>query len=293
MSTLKAMTSPVAVVTDSAASLPRALARKWGIHVVPLQVIIDGEAHDEGEEIAPEDVLAALVDGRDVSTSRPPAAAFERAFARAADAGAEHVVAVLISGKLSGTADGARQAAQASSVPVTVIDTCSLAMGTGFAALAAAATATAGGSPEAVAQAAQSVAASARCIFTVDTLEYLQRGGRVSPAIAAVGKMLGVRPVLELRDGEVVMAERVRGTQRARASVMRLADEAAAGLTRPAAAVMVLGEGEFGDDAARLLETQHPDLAMLVRTPVSAVLATHTGPGTLAAVVVDLPDTVA
>ncbi|GIG55469.1 DegV family protein [Demequina activiva] len=284
------MSGHVAVVTDSAASLPPALARKWGIRVVPLQVIVDGESRLEGEQVTSEEVLTALLDGRDVRTSQPAVAQFEEAFALAAADGAEHVVAVLISGKMSGTVNGAQAAADAVDVPVTVVDTASLAMGTGFAAIAAASVARSGGTADAVAQVARDVAASARCIFTVDTLEHLKRGGRVSPAIAAVGKVFNVRPVLELEGGEVVMVERVRSTQRARAAVMQLAEEAVAGMTRAAAAVMVLGEGDFGDEAAKSLEARHPDLAMLVRTPVSAVLASHTGPGTLAAVVVDLPE---
>jgi len=277
------------VVTDSAASLPAALADKWGIRVVPLLVTIDGESHDEGDGVTSSDVLDALVEGSAVSTSQPSVARFAVAFAEAAESGADHVVAVLISGKMSGTVNGARAAADAAPVPVTIVDSQTLAMGTGFAALAAAARARGGGAPDEVAEVARAVAASARCIFTVDTLEHMRRGGRVSPAIAAVGKVLSIRPVLEMVDGEVQMVDKVRSTQRARAAVMARAEETVAALSRPAAAVMVLGDGDFGDDAARALEVAHPELAMLVRTPVSAVLAGHTGPGTLAAVVVELP----
>jgi DegV family protein with EDD domain len=286
------MSGHVAVVTDSAASLPPALARKWGIRVVPLQVIVDGTAWLEGEQVSSQEVLGALVDGQSVSTSQPASAQFEIAFRAAAQDGATHVVAVLISGTMSGTVDRARAAAAEVDVEVTVVDSGSIAMGTGFAAVAAAATARSGGSPADCAQAAQKVAASARCIFTVDTLEHLKRGGRVSPAIAAVGKVFNVRPVLEMVDGEVVMVEKVRSTQRARSAVMARADAAVETMTRPAAAVMVLGDGDYGDEAARGLEARHPQLAMLIRTPVSAVLAGHTGPGTLAAVVVDVPDSV-
>mgnify|MGYP003851918273 CR=1 FL=1 len=289
VSSLDAMAGHTAVVTDSAASLPPALADKWGIRVVPLLVTIDGEAHDEGAGVTSDDVLDALVGGSAVSTSQPSVARFDEAFAAAARAGATHVVAVLISGKMSGTVNGARAAAEGASVPVTIVDSETLAMATGFAALAAAARARAGATPDEVAEAARAVAKSSRCVFTVDTLEHMRRGGRVSPAIAAVGKVLSIRPVLEMVDGEVQMVDKVRSTQRARAAVMARAGEAVAALDRPAAAVMVLGEGDFGDDAARALEAAHPDLAMLVRTPVSAVLAGHTGPGTLAAVVVELP----
>ncbi|MDN4481418.1 DegV family protein [Demequina muriae] len=283
------MSGAVAVITDSAASLPPALARTWGIGVVPLQVVIDGEAHDEGERMGADQVIEALIAGREASTSQPSVAAFERAFARAAREGATHVVAVLISSKMSGTVNGARSAAAAADVPVTVVDSRTLAMATGFAAIAAAALAREGAGPAEVAAEAERVARSSQCVFTVDTLDFLRRGGRVSPAVAAVGRVLSVRPVLELVDGEVAMVERVRSTHRARAAVLARAEAAMAPMARPASAVMMLGDASYGDQAAHDLEERHPDLGLLVRTPVSAVLAVHTGPGTFAAVAADLP----
>ncbi|MFN3865217.1 MAG: DegV family protein [Demequina sp.] len=286
------MSRAVAVVTDSAASLPPELAREWGIGIVPLQVVIDGRSHDEGEQIGPHQVLEALVAGSTASTSQPSVAAFERAFARAVEDGATHVVAVLISSKLSGTVNGARAAAASVSVPVTVVDSGTLALGTGFAAIAAAALARAGASAEDVAAEASRVARTSRCVFTVDTLEFLRRGGRVSPAVAAVGRVLSVRPVLEIVDGEVAMVDRVRSTHRARAAVLARAEAALATMVRPASAVMTLGDDEYGDQAASALEARHPDLALLLRTPVSPVLAVHTGPGTFGMVVADLPERV-
>ncbi|MFW2514604.1 DegV family protein [Demequina sp. SO4-13] len=286
------MPGPVTVVTDSAASLPPELARKWGIGVVPLQVVIDGRARDEGEQIGPDEVLDALTSGRETSTSQPSVGAFENAFARAAAEGATHVVAVLISSKMSGTVNGAQAAAARADVPVTVVDSRTLAMATGFAAVAAAALAREGAGPDEVAAEAERVARGATCVFTVDTLDFLQRGGRVSPAVAAVGRVLSVRPVLELIGGEVEMVERVRSTHRARAAVLARAEAAMVQMAHPASAVLALGAGDYGDQAAGELEARHPELAMLVRTSVSAVLAVHTGPGTLAAVVADLPDRV-
>lgn len=283
------MSAPVAVVTDSAASLPPALARQWGIQVVPLQVVIDGRGHDEGLQIGPDQVVSALTDGRAVSTSQPSVAAFEDAFARAAADGASHVVAVLISSQLSGTVNGARAAAAAADVSVTVVDSRTLAMATGFAAVAAGALAREGASAADVAAEARRVAASSRCVFTVDTLEFLRRGGRVSPAVAAVGRVLGVRPVLELVDGEVAIAERVRSTHRARAAVLARAEDAMAQMEHPTAAVMVVGDGAYGDQVAAEIATRRPGAPAPVRTPVSAVLAVHTGPGTFAMVVADLP----
>lgn len=287
------MSPTVAVVTDSAASLPPELARRWGIGVVPLQVIVDGEARAEGDDIGADEVLAALVAGRTVTTSQPSQAAFERAYAEAAAAGATAVVVVTISGALSGTFTVAGTAAKLASVPVVVVDTRTVAMASGYAAIAAAALAATGADAAAVAAEASRVAAGSLCVFTVDTLEFLRRGGRISPAVAAIGTVLGVRPILEMRDGEVVLAERVRTTARARAAVIARVEHAVAAAARPAVALMGLGDGGYAEEAARELAGRHSGLAMLVQTPVSVVLSAHAGPGALAAVVVDLPDRVA
>ncbi len=287
--TVDGMPAFVAVVTDSAASLPPALAQKWGIGVVPLQVVIDDEAFDEGEQIDSDEVLEALNRGSEASTSQPRIAAFEAAYAQAAARGADHVVAVLISSKLSGTVNSARVAAESAPIPVTVVDSHTLAMATGYAALAAAALAREGATAPAVAAEATRVAATSRTFFTVDTLEFLRRGGRMPAAMAAVGRMLSVRPVLEIVDGEVAAVEKVRTTQRARATVVARAEAALAELDRPACAVMMLGDAVVANQIADDLEARYDELAMMVRTPVSAALAVHTGPGTLAAVVIDLP----
>lgn len=287
--TLNLMSQEVAVITDSAASLPPALAQKWGLDVVPLHVIVDDEPFEEGEEIGPAAVLDALVTGSAVKTSQPSVAAFESAFARAAAAGATHVVAVLISSKLSGTVNCARLAAESAEIPVTVVDSETLAMATGFAAVAAIALAREGAEPHEVAAEAKRVAGSSHTIFTVDTLEFLRRGGRMPAAAAAVGRLLSVRPVFEIIDGEVAVTQKVRTTGRARQAVLARAEVAMESMDRPAAAVMILGDVEQGDKAAADFESKHQELAMVVSTPVSAVLAVHTGPGTLAVVVVDLP----
>lgn len=284
--------SNVVVIADSAASLPPALAKKWGIIVVPLQVIVDDQSFREGVDIAPAEVLEHLLASRAVSTSQPSVVAFQDAYRRAAESGASAIVAVLISGEMSGTVNAALLAAEGSSIPVEVVDTRSLAMATGFAAIAASAYAATGADADAVAQRARDVAASALCVFTLDSLEYLKRGGRVSAPTAALGAALSLRPIIEIRDGKLTVVDRVRTTARARQAMLDLVDTQLASYKRPAAAIMVLGEQMYGNDAALLVENQHPELAMLVRTPVSAALAVHAGPGALAAVVVDLPTNV-
>jgi len=280
----------VAVIADSAASLPPALAARWGIRVVPLQVIVDDEARPEGVRIDSDQVLAHLVSGAHVTTSQPTPEAYDAAIGEVALAGAEAAVIVSISGTLSGSVDVARAAADRASIPVEVVDTRTVAMACGFASLAAADAARRGLPVAEVAEAARATAARSRCFFTVDTLDYLRAGGRIGPAVAAAGKVLGIRPVLEMKDGEVELVGRVRSTARARAALLAMVDDALAQCEHPGVAVMVLGEPTVGDDAARALESRYPALGPVIRTPVSAVLAVHAGPGALAAVVADLPE---
>ena len=277
------------VVTDSAASLPEALIKRWEIAVVPLEVTIDDVVYREPADRETERVLDALEAGRKVSTSQPSVGAFEAVYRDLAERGAERIVSIHISGKISGTVNGARLAAASSPVPVTVVDTGSVGMGAGWPALAAAAKAKNGAGADEVAAEARRVAASASMLLTVDSLEYLRRGGRVPGTMAALGDALNVRPVLGVIDGEIVVLERVRTTPRARAAVVARAEAAIAELPNPGLAIMGLRAQAFADDAAALLELKYPRLAKLVRTPVTSVLAVHGGPGSFAAAIADLP----
>jgi DegV family protein with EDD domain len=283
------VTPHVVVVTDSAASLPEALIKRWGIVVVPLEVIIDGVVYREPSDLNSDRVLDALEADRKVSTSQPSVGAFQDAYRVAAEAGADRIVSVHISGKISGTVNGARLAAASSPVPVTVVDSQSIGMGAGWAALAAAAKARAGLSEAEVVAEAVRVAASSSMLLTVDSLEYLRRGGRVPATMAALGDALNIRPVLGVEGGGVVVLERVRTTPRARAAVVARAEAAIAALPNPGLAIMGLRAQEYADDIAAVLEMKFPRLAMLIRTPVTSVLAVHGGPGSFAAVVADIP----
>ncbi len=277
------------VVTDSAASLPEPLALRWNVAVVPLEVSIDDASLNATGTSELDAVLGALDAGARVTTSQPSVGAFANAYGAAAAEGATHIVSVHVSETISGTANTARLAAAEADVPVTVVDSGTVAMGTGWAALAAAAKAKAGATAEEAAEEARRVAATSTVLFTVDTLEYLKRGGRVPATVAAFGDALNIRPVLTMRSGELIVLQRVRTTPRARALVVGLAEEAIERFAAPALAIMGLRAQAYADDVAATLEVRHPELAMVVRTPVTSVLAVHGGPGAFAAVVADIP----
>lgn len=289
----------VAVASDSASCLPMPLAAEWGIAIAPLQVIMGDVTAVEDAALAPDAVVEALARGERVGTSQPTPGAIEAALAAAAAADVDAVVAVSLSGGLSGTADAWRAGGAGATVPVTVVDSHTVGMAAGLAALSAAAVARAGASADAVAAEAARVSASSLCVFTVDTLEYLRRGGRIGAAQAVVGDALGVRPVLEVVQGRLEPVARVRSTAKARADVVERVIAHAAGLEHPVIAVMSLpGDAAAADAAATAVRERseaagrsaaaHGGAAVVMTAPLSAVLAAHAGPGTLAIAVADV-----
>ena len=276
----------VAVATDSSACLPAELAAAWGVAVIPLQVVIDEVASDEGEGIAPGDVVAALTSGKRVTTSQPRPEAIQRVITQAADAGAESLVVVTLSATMSGTASAIAAAATAADIDVIVVDSGTVSLAHGLAALSAAAVARAGGSAADVEAEARRASRASLCLFTVDTLEYLRRGGRVSPAVAAVGNALGVRPVLGVIHGVVEQVERVRSSAKARHAVLERIAARAPAQRHPVVGLMgVSGDDALVAESARQIGTRSD--WPIVTADLSAALAAHAGPGALAAVVVD------
>jgi DegV family protein with EDD domain len=276
----------VAVVTDSTAYLPDELLEGYGIHNVPLYVVLAGRSGREGWDISPGDVARALsVRGQTVSTSRPTPGDFVAAYRRALDEGAERLVSIHLSSELSSTSDAARLAAsQVGEHIVTVVDTRSAAMGAGFAVLAAARSAAAGADAAAVAGTAREIAAATRTFFVVDTLEFLRRGGRIGSAAAVLGSALAVKPVLHVQDGRVVPLEKVRTTARALNRLVQRAVEAA-GDGAVSVAVHHLAAEEKAERLAAEMRERLPNLRELHVSQLGAAIGAHVGPGAVGIVV--------
>jgi DegV family protein with EDD domain len=276
----------VAVVTDSSAYLPDELLEGYGIHNVPLYVVLAGRSGREGWDISPQDVARALaVRGQTVSTSRPTPGDFVAAYRRALDEGAERLVSIHLSSELSGTWDAARLAAsQIGEHIVTVVDSRSAAMGAGFAVLAAARSAATGATADVVAQTARDIAAATRTFFVVDTLEHLRRGGRIGSAAAVLGSALAVKPVLHVQDGKVVPLEKVRTTARAMNKLVQRAVEAA-GDGPVSVAVHHLAAEEKAERLAGEMRQRLPNLRELHVSELGAAIGAHVGPGAVGIVV--------
>jgi DegV family protein with EDD domain len=218
----------IGIVTDSTSSLASVDADREHIAIVPLQVIIGAEVFTEGEDVTSDMIAAALAAFVPVSTSRPAPEDFLAVYERLAAEGADAIVSVHLSARMSGTLDSARIAATQASVPVTCIDSTQVGIATGFAAGRAAQARDAGADAEAAAEAARRAGESSTALLYVDTLEYLKRGGRVGAAAALIGSALAVKPILTITDGVVVPLERVRTQAKALARLEALAVEKAA-----------------------------------------------------------------
>ncbi|RZU52582.1 DegV family protein with EDD domain [Krasilnikovia cinnamomea] len=277
---------PVAVVTDSTAYLPAELSGTYDLTVVPLTVVVNGHAGREGLEIAPDDVARALNARRvAVSTSRPAPEQFLATYRELLESGADGIVSVHLSAKLSGTYDAARLAAAEIGPQIEVVDSGTTGMGLGFAALAAAAEAGHGRPLTEVRQAAVTHADHVAILFYVDTLEFLRRGGRIGAASALLGTALSVKPILHVVDGTIVVRDKVRTAGRALARLVDLAVEAS-GAGDVDIAVHHLGAPERAAALADAVSVRLGDrLQDCYVTEIGAVVAAHVGPGVAGVVV--------
>jgi DegV family protein with EDD domain len=281
------MIVPVAVVTDSTAYFPNDLAERNGIRQVPLHVMVNDRHCLDGVDFGSAELVTALARRASVRTSRPTPEEFEAVYTDAIRAGANTIVSVHLSRALSGTWESARLAAQqlgADRIKIKVVDSRSTGMGLGFAALAAAAVAAEGGDLSAAADAAVRVGARTRAFFSVDSLEYLHRGGRIGQAAARLGTALAVKPLLHVDSGRVVPLEKVRTSTRARARLVELVAQVA-GSSPCRLAVHHLGAAERADDLVAQLRSRIPMVAECLISEVGAAIGAHAGPGILGVVV--------
>ena len=277
------MSTRVAVVTDSTAYLPRGWAADLGIAIVPVQVLVSGRPLDETDDDQARQVTDALTALEPVTTSRPSPERFLQAFRAAQAAGAREIVVATLSSSMSATYESALLASRESAIPVTVIDSGTIAMGLGFAVARGAEAAREGATAHEVARVISASANAASVYFYVDTLEYLRRGGRVSSAKAAMGQALQVKPLLHVEHGRVEPLEKLRTSGKALARLGELAITAADGQECDIA-VQQLGAPERATALAQQLRSALPSCSV-IECPVGGVVGAHVGPGMVAVVV--------
>ncbi len=265
----------VRVVTDSACDLPDDLIERDGIEVVPLTIRFGNEELVDRKELSTDEFWRRLADS-DVlpETSAPSAGAFEAAFRRLIADGATGIVCINLSSQLSATMQSAQVAAQAvqADCPVVVIDSLMVSMGLGSLCLTAARRAADGDSLESIVANVTDRRDRTKLFGALDTLEFLKKGGRVGNARALLGSMLSIKPVLEVRDGVVEEAGKVRTRSKA---LRLLADRVKQG---PFENLAVLhGNAPDLDELLDLLEPLAPRDEIVVGQ-IGPVIGTHAGP---------------
>ena len=269
----------VRVVTDSACDLSDELAGRYGIEVVPLTIRFGDEELLDRRDLSPTEFWRRCKGSPALpETAAPPPGAFRAAYERAAADGAEGVVCLTLSAGVSATYQAALAGAGAleGRMPVEVVDTRSLTMGQGLMCIAAAELAATGAPLDAVAALARSLVARTRVLGVVDTLDHLQRGGRIGGAAALVGSLLSIKPVIEVREGVVEQESKQRTRGRA---LDYLAAKVAADAPLERLAVCDGAAPDIDAVVERLRKV--PVAHELVVTELGPVVGTHSGPGAI------------
>ena len=276
----------VRVVTDSAGDLTPALAEERGIVIVPLSIRFGSEEFVDGATLSPDEFWRRCKSS-DVlpETSAPSPGAFQEAFAAAARDGYDGVVCINLSGALSATYQAAQAAADAVSdqVPVRVIDSRSVTMGQGLMALAAAESAAGGASLDEVVAVVQGLIERTQVFGAIDTLEHLEKGGRIGGARALLGSLLSIKPVVQVVDGVVEEESK----QRTRSRQLKYLADKVHGMGGVERVALCNGAATDLDDLLGLLAEVDAKYPLEV-VNLGPVVGTHTGPGTIGVCVVTL-----
>tara|TARA_B100000424_G_scaffold194330_1_gene151753 strand:- start:1575 stop:2411 length:837 start_codon:yes stop_codon:yes gene_type:complete len=269
----------IRIVTDSASDISLEEAEDLGIEIVPLSVrfgeaeytdLVDLSVSDFYQKMAESDLLP--------STAAPSPGAFEAAFKRCAEAGAEGVICINLSLALSATGQAAQLAADAlaNTLPVKCIDSKSITSGLGTIIRKAAAAAKDGGSMDEIVALVDNLASRTRIFATLDTLENLKKGGRIGGAKAMLGTMLQFKPCLDLSSGEVVEA----GRQRTRKKSLIWLKEVLESEGEISELSIIHGDAPDVEEFATLISDIIP-IDQIRINQLGAVIGTHGGPRVL------------
>ncbi|HUF83880.1 MAG TPA: DegV family protein [Acidimicrobiia bacterium] len=266
-----------ALVTDSNAQMPAELRERYGVRVVPLTVVVDGEPYREGVEITTAEFYERLSGGAEVSTSAPAPGDVMKVYDEAAAAGATEILSIHIGSNTSGTVNAVRLAVGASPVPVEVVDSGTASFAVTCCVWSAGEVLKDGGKLGPAADAARAAADDVGNVFIVGGLDLAKRGGRLAEGADAGG---GV-PVLALAGGQMQSVGQVHDVEAA-------VDAMAEYLRQTAAATpqrVGVGDAVASDLADQFEARLHPlpEIAELVRYEIGPSVGAHTGAGTVGA----------
>ena len=271
-----------AVVLDSTADFPEAAQRFPNVRVVPLYVRFGDESFEDYVEMTPDRFYERLRTASELpTTSQPTPADFLAAYEDLAP-DYEHILSLQISSTLSGTCGSARTAAELlGGDKVRVIDTRTVSASIALLALGVQRRLERGTTNEEIDAFVERYQRGHMLLFTVSTLDYLAKGGRIGRAAALAGNLLNVKPILTIRDGEVVPLKRVRGNAKAFAEFRELFESTTTDSPALKVGIAHAAAPERLDALRTLVEHVRPHAQIEIATTLGAVVGTHAGPGTV------------
>ena len=278
----EAIMNNVIIVTDSSAYLPKAYVDQYQIPVVPLTVNWEGKSYLDGVDIQAEEFYQQLAQSKSMATtSQATAGQFIEVFGKLLDAG-KQVFYLSISSGLSATIDSAVQAKVELGNPenLIVMDSKLVSMALSLMVLEVARAAEKGASLTECHELAQDAYGRIGVFFTVDTLEYLHRGGRINSAKRLLGSALNLKPILEIRDGKIELVESVISRKKA---LIRMVDLVEKGIGGRSPVRLAPFHAMAFDDMVVMenLAKERLNPIEIIRSEVSPVIGSHVGPGTV------------
>lgn len=274
----------VGIVTDSTCDLGPEWLAAHDVVMVPLKVNFGTTTYLDWIDLTPEQFYEKLASS-DVlpKTSQPSPADFAAVYTALAEDGCDEIVSIHLTSALSGTHESAIMAATMVDVPVRVVDTKTVTMGTGMAVIDAVDARDAGGNAEAVEAAALFVVQHSRLYFALDTLEYLVKGGRAGKAQGLAASLLNIKPVLTFNaEGTIEPYKKVKGTKKAIAEIAAAGREVGSGKLR--VGILHSGAPDLVEELKVALDEAALDYELVHTVQVGAVIGTYAGLRALGAV---------
>ncbi|WP_195269101.1 DegV family protein [Eubacterium sp. 1001713B170207_170306_E7] len=274
----------IAVLTDSCADIPKALIDKHDLHILPLKIIFSDRAYTDGADITAAEVYDRLP--QEIPKTSLPAPEEVRAlFQKIYDKGYRRVFAIIFSSGLSGTYNLVRLiGSEFEGLTVHAVDTLSGSLGTGAIAVHTAELIGEGRSFGEIKTILPRLIANTRVYFSIDTLEYLQKGGRIGRITAMTGTLLNVKPIITFDDdGQLMSVAKVRGRRK---SIQKMIDLASSHAREGMRYILMVANGGCPEEMAAVREHYTrvlPDFENLYEGEVDCTLGTHVGPHLLGA----------
>ncbi|KGX92664.1 hypothetical protein N781_15210 [Pontibacillus halophilus JSM 076056 = DSM 19796] len=282
----------VKIIADSACDLPDSYIEQYEIERIPLTVHLEGQDYKDAVDIQSKTVYDAMRDGKEPKTSQPTPHAFKEMMGSYLENG-QPVLYLAFSSQLSGTYQASTIAAEElketyPNSTLEIMDTHCASLGYGLVVLRAAQAAQQGESLEQVKDIARYHMDHMEHIFTVDDLEYLKRGGRVSKTAAFVGTMLKIKPLLHVEDGKLIPLEKIRGSKKVLKRMLEVMEERGSDLANQQIAISHGDDLERAEQLAELIKEQYGNHQILIH-PVGSSIGAHSGPGTIALFFLNTP----